>query len=148
MTIELVPLMTATINLREPIMLPNTPSGTRLIIEVASATFEGDRIRGKQKGVAAADWLTVGPEGTGTLDVRATLETDDGALIYSCYRGRLDVSQPVRQRADLRRAPLRDRRRALRVDQQDPGRGQGHDRRAAPRVRDLRVALILGALTA
>ncbi|MBA2327760.1 MAG: DUF3237 domain-containing protein [Actinobacteria bacterium] len=105
MTIELVPLMTATINLREPIMLPNTPSGTRLIIEVASATFEGDRIRGKQKGVAAADWLTVGPEGTGTLDVRATLETDDGALIYSCYRGRLDVSQPVGS-APIYAAPL------------------------------------------
>jgi Protein of unknown function (DUF3237) len=95
MSIELVPLMTATINLREPIMLPNTPSGTRLIVEVASATFEGDRIRGKQKGVAAADWLTVGPDGTGTLDVRATLETDDGAVIYSFYRGRLDTTPPL-----------------------------------------------------
>lgn len=105
MSIELVPLMTATINLREPIMLPNTPSGTRLIIEVASATFEGDRIRGKQKGVAAADWLTVGPEGTGTLDVRATLETDDGALIYSFYRGRLDASQPIGS-APIYNAPL------------------------------------------
>jgi hypothetical protein len=95
MSIELVPLMTATINLREPIMLPNTPSGTRIIVEVASASFEGDRIKGKQKGVAAADWLTVGPEGTGTLDVRATLETDDGALIFNYYRGRLDTTQPL-----------------------------------------------------
>ena len=107
MTIELVPLMTATINLREPIMLPNTPSGTRLIVEVASATFEGERIRGKQKGVAAADWLTVGPDGTGTLDVRATLETDDGALIYTYYRGRLDVSQPVGS-VPIYAAPLYD----------------------------------------
>ncbi len=95
MTIELVPLMTATINLREPIMLPNTPSGTRIIVEVSDATFEGERIKGKQKGVAAADWLTMGPEGTGTLDVRATLETGDGALIYSFYRGRMDLTQPV-----------------------------------------------------
>jgi hypothetical protein len=105
MTIELVPLMNATINLREPFLLPNTPSGTRLIVEVASATFEGERIRGKQKGVAAADWLTVGPDGTGTLDVRATLETDDGALIYSFYRGRLDVSQPLGS-APIYAAPL------------------------------------------
>jgi hypothetical protein len=104
-TIELVPLCTATINLREPFMLPNTPSGTRLIVEVASATFEGERIRGKQKGMAAADWLTVGPDGTGTLDVRATLETDDGALIYSFYRGRLDASQPVGS-APIYAAPL------------------------------------------
>ena len=95
MSIELVPLMHATINLREPILIPDTPSGTRLIVEVESATFEGDRIKGKQKGVAAADWLTVGPEGTGTLDVRATLETDDGALIFSFYRGRLDATNPV-----------------------------------------------------
>ena len=105
MTIELVPLMNATINLREPFLLPNTPSGTRLIVEVASATFDGERIRGKQKGVAAADWLTVGPDGTGTLDVRATLETDDGALIYSFYRGRLDVSQPLGS-APIYAAPL------------------------------------------
>lgn len=107
MSIELVPLMTATINLREPIMLPNTPSGTRVIVEVASASFEGDRIKGKQKGVAAADWLTVGPEGTGTLDVRATLETDDGALIFSSYRGRLDTSQPIGS-APIYAAPLYD----------------------------------------
>ena len=76
-------------------MIPDTPSGMRMIVEVASATFEGDRIKGKQKGVAAADWLTVGPEGTGTLDVRATLETDDGAVIFSYYRGRLDANNPI-----------------------------------------------------
>ena len=29
----------------------------------------------------------------GTLDVRALLETDDGALIYTWYHGRLDLSQ-------------------------------------------------------
>jgi len=95
MSIELVPLMNARIDLREPILIPDTPSGTRMIVEVESATFEGDRIKGKQKGVAAADWLTVGPEGTGTLDVRATLETDDGALIFNFYRGRLDATNPI-----------------------------------------------------
>jgi hypothetical protein len=105
MAIELVPLMTATINLREPIMLPNTPSGTRIIVEVSSAAFEGERIKGKQKGAAAADWLTMGPDGTGTLDVRATLETDDGALIYSFYRGRMDLTQPVGS-APIYAAPL------------------------------------------
>jgi hypothetical protein len=55
--------------------------------------------------VAAADWLTVGPDGTGTLDVRATLETDDGALIYNAYRGRLDLTQPVGS-APIYAAPL------------------------------------------
>jgi hypothetical protein len=67
-TIELVPLCTATITLADPLVLPNTPSGTRVIVEVIDAVYEGERLSGKHKGVAAADWMTVGPEGTGTLD--------------------------------------------------------------------------------
>ena len=47
---------------------------------------------GKLKGQAAADWLLVGPNNVGTLDIRATLETHDGALIYSAYKGRTDLS--------------------------------------------------------
>jgi len=93
-TIALVPLCTATITLADPLVLPNTPSGTRIIVEVIDAVYEGERLSGKHKGVAAADWMTVGPEGTGTLDVRGTLETHDGALVYVTYRGRLDLSVP------------------------------------------------------
>jgi hypothetical protein len=39
-----------------------------------------------------ADWFHVLPDGTGRLDVRGTLKTDDGALIYISYNG--IVSQP------------------------------------------------------
>ena len=38
---------------------------------------------------AAADWLKVSPEGYGTLDVKVTMETDDGAIIHATYSGRL-----------------------------------------------------------
>ena len=86
MTIELIPLATARITLAEPILLPATPSGTRVIVEVTEAVFKGDRLRGRMKGAAAADWMTVSAEGVGTLDVRVLLETDDGALVYSWYR--------------------------------------------------------------
>jgi hypothetical protein len=103
--IELVPLCTATITLADPMVLPNTPSGMRIIIEVRDATLEGERLRAKLKGAAAADWLTVGPDGTGTLDVRGTFETDDGALVYSWYRGRLDLSKPPGS-APIYAAPL------------------------------------------
>ena len=41
-------------------------------------------------GSAVADWLLIGPEGTGTLDVRAALRTDDGAMIFMQYNGKLD----------------------------------------------------------
>jgi Protein of unknown function (DUF3237) len=105
MTIELIPLTTATIRLREPMVLPNTPSGTRMIVEVESAVYKGDRLSGKLKGAAAADWMTLAPDGTGTLDVRGTLETNDGALVYSFYRGRLDLSQPLGE-AHIYAAPL------------------------------------------
>jgi Protein of unknown function (DUF3237) len=94
MSIELVPLCTMTITLADPIVIPNTPSGTRLIVEVVDALIEGERLSGKLKGVAAADWIAVGPENTGTLDVRATFETHDGAICYTTYSGRLDLSVP------------------------------------------------------
>ncbi|MDE0725841.1 MAG: DUF3237 domain-containing protein, partial [Alphaproteobacteria bacterium] len=35
------------------------------------------------------DWLSVKPDGSITLDVRAVLETDDGELIYTFYPGRM-----------------------------------------------------------
>lgn len=94
MSIELVPLATARIVLREPLVLEGTPMGTRMIFEVAEAEFFGDRLAGKLKGQAAADWLLVGPNEVGTLDIRATIETHDGALIYCAYKGRTDLSQP------------------------------------------------------
>ena len=57
MAIELIPLATATITLAEPIMLPRTPAGTRIIIEMRDACWEGERFRARQRG-PAADWLT------------------------------------------------------------------------------------------
>jgi hypothetical protein len=92
MAIELVPLATATATLSAPIILPNTPAGTRLIFEVSDYRFEGERFVARQRGVAAADWLVVGPEGTGTLDVRVTLETRDGAVVLLQYGGRVNAS--------------------------------------------------------
>jgi hypothetical protein len=85
MSLELVPLCTATVTLADTI----TVSPTFVIGEVTSARFEGERLRASMKGVAAADWLTVSPEGFGTLDVKVTLETDDGAVIHATYSGRL-----------------------------------------------------------
>lgn len=93
MSIELIPLCTATARLSEPFVLPDTPLGTRIIAEVTAFEFEGDRVHGHLKGNACADWLTLSPAGLGTLDVRALIETDDGALIFTSYRGRLDLSQ-------------------------------------------------------
>jgi len=89
---ELVPLATMTASLRTPFVLTGTPAGERRIFEVSSGSITGDRINGSMKGSAAADWLVVGPDGTGTIDVRALVETDDGALVFIQYTGRVDVT--------------------------------------------------------
>lgn len=85
MTLELIPLCTATVELAETI----TVSSSLVIGEVTGVRFEGERLRGSLKGRAAADWLKISPEGYGTLDVKVTIETDDGAIVHATYTGRL-----------------------------------------------------------
>lgn len=92
MTIELVPLCTINVGLAAPFILPDTPSGTRVIVEVESFEVSGERLHGRLKGRAAADWLTLDSRAQGTVDVRALVETHDGALVYITYGGRLDLS--------------------------------------------------------
>ena len=71
-------------------MLLDAPYGGRLIVDVTAARVEGPRLSASLLGSAAADWVTVSPDGrTGALDVRATLKTDDGAILFSEYRGRV-----------------------------------------------------------
>lgn len=93
MSITLVPLATARIQLRPPIPIENGPFGTRQVFEVASAEFTGDRITASLKGVACADWLLVSADGAATLDIRGTLETSDGAIVYVDYYGKSDLSK-------------------------------------------------------
>ncbi|SNS78879.1 Protein of unknown function [Geodermatophilus pulveris] len=92
MTIELVPLCTMHITVRPPLEVGTGPTGTRLLFEQESVKFEGERFSGELAGAASGDWLLVGPEGTATLDVRATVRTHDGALVLCQYHGRMDVS--------------------------------------------------------
>ncbi len=93
MGIELVPLCTMRIQLRPPIEVGTGPAGTRLLVENESVEFDGDRFSGEMAGAASGDWLLVGPEGTGTIDVRAMLRTHDGAFVLAQYQGRLDASE-------------------------------------------------------
>jgi hypothetical protein len=39
---------------------------------------------------AGADWLLIRKDGVGLVDVRATMEMQDGALVYAAYTGVLD----------------------------------------------------------
>ncbi len=74
------------VELDPPQQIGDTGRGTRMIVGVRGGTFSGPRLRGRML-TPAGDWLTLRADGTGEIDVRATLETDDGALIYVSYRG-------------------------------------------------------------
>ena len=75
-------------------ILEGAPFGTRVIVDVTDMRIEGERLRARMKGTAAADWGSRAADGTVQLDVRATLETHDGALVFIQYNGRVDFSDP------------------------------------------------------
>jgi hypothetical protein len=63
-----------------------TPQGTLTIFPVTGGSFEGERLRGKVLA-GGGDWVTADSNGTFTLDLRVTLETDDDALIHMTFTG-------------------------------------------------------------
>jgi hypothetical protein len=54
--------------------------------------ISGPRLSGKLRPVGA-DWLTILRDGIGILDVRAKMETKEGALIYLSYIGTVDLGK-------------------------------------------------------
>ena len=60
--------------------------GTRIIFPFKGGVVKGDKINGKLVD-CGADWGLVVDSATFKVDVRATIETDDGALIYITYSG-------------------------------------------------------------
>jgi hypothetical protein len=57
------------------------PHGTRVIAPITGGEFEGPRLRGKVLP-GGGDWTLLRADGVLELDLRLTLETDDGALIH------------------------------------------------------------------
>jgi len=57
------------------------PHGTRITFPIIGGSFEGDRLRGKVLP-GGDDWAVIRSDGVIELDLRVTLETDDGALIH------------------------------------------------------------------
>src|ERR1700737_3697593 len=72
-------LMMLQVVVAPPQKLGAVPHGTRVIAPITSGTFEGPRLRGKVLG--GGDWTLSRSDAVLELDLRITLETDDGALI-------------------------------------------------------------------
>ena len=91
---KLVPLMTYYARLAASLPVGPGMYGNRVIVEVDGGEFEGPRLKGTLRRAGCADWLTI-TEDYGHLDVRATLETHDGAYIYVEYIGRVELTAAV-----------------------------------------------------
>jgi len=51
--IELVPICRASLSVNEATTIHNTPAGTMMIGELHQGRFEGERLKGNQRGAAA-----------------------------------------------------------------------------------------------
>jgi hypothetical protein len=74
-------LMTLQVAVVGPRKIGVMPHGNRIIAPIASGHFEGPRLRGKVLP-GGGDWTLLRGDGVLELDLRLTLETDDGALIH------------------------------------------------------------------
>ena len=61
----------------QPAQVIPTPVGTRMTFITTGGVIEGPKLRGELLP-GGGDWLTVGSDGAGRVDVRATLRTHDG----------------------------------------------------------------------
>jgi hypothetical protein len=74
-------LMTLQVAVASAQKIGRVPQGTRVTAPIASGRFEGPRLRGKVLP-GGGDWTLLREDGVLELDLRLTLETDDGALIH------------------------------------------------------------------
>lgn len=79
-------LFTITADVSPAGLIAGGPQGTRYVVDAPTGSFEGARLRGVVKS-PGGDWVTMRADGSGQLDVRLLLETDDGVAILMQYKG-------------------------------------------------------------
>jgi hypothetical protein len=87
------PLITLRLNIAPKQDLGAGPHGSRVTFPVTGGSFNGDRLRGKVLP-GGGDWVVKRADGVLELDLRVTLETDDGALIHMTFEGIRDDAAP------------------------------------------------------
>jgi Protein of unknown function (DUF3237) len=68
--------------LARPLDLGDTAQGRRRIVLLTGGAFTGPEINGKLLPGASADWQILLADGTALGDIRHTLQTDSGDLLY------------------------------------------------------------------
>lgn len=75
-----------------PEIIGETPEGIKVNWYISSGEFVGPKLNGKIRH-EGGDWMTIRRDGVGIMDVRATLEVLDGALIYITYPGYFELGE-------------------------------------------------------
>ena len=73
--------------LGQPLDLGERPQGHRRIVPLTGGTFTGPELHGKLLPGVSADWQIILRDGTALGDIRYTLQTDAGELLYVQSRG-------------------------------------------------------------
>jgi uncharacterized protein DUF3237 len=81
----------------QPAQPITTPVGARMTFITTGGVIDGPKLRGEILP-GGGDWLIVGSDGVGRVDVRATLKTHDGVLIHYEARGVIKVPADGLQR--------------------------------------------------
>ena len=81
-----------------PLDLGEVTQGRRRIVPLTGGTFSGPELNGKLLPGVSADWQIVLADGTALGDVRYTLQTDGGAVLYVQSRGVRHGSPEVLER--------------------------------------------------
>ncbi|MFM2442064.1 MAG: hypothetical protein RL449_705, partial [Bacteroidota bacterium] len=84
-------LFEVTFNLKPGVEVGQTLSGKRTIYPVKDGFFEGPNLKGKVLP-DGADWFLQLNETTNKIDVRVTLQTNEGENIYVAYQGYLKLN--------------------------------------------------------
>ena len=84
--------------LGEPLDFGDVSQGRRRIVPLTGGTFAGPELNGKLLPGTSADWQILLADGAALGDIRYTLQTDDGALLYVQSRGVRHGSPKVLER--------------------------------------------------
>ena len=79
---SLTPVYRLEATVGEPLELGEIAEGRRRIVPLTGGAFAGPELNGKLLPGSSADWQIVLPDGTALGDIRYTLQTDNGDLLY------------------------------------------------------------------
>lgn len=87
-------LATVTVPLKDPETIGQTPDGIKVnwYWSPVEGVVAGPKVTGKVRHIGG-DWMTIRRDGVGLMDVRATIETDDGALLFVEYPGYYELGK-------------------------------------------------------